>query len=401
MHVKSCNYGAIPTTARVAITPESPAAPSAVTIVPRRRVRPTLLPAVTVVGGVAIVAIYSARPLGARVGAARDAAAPSSFCSPADGSWSVAWRDEFDGDALDPSKWAVTLGADEGSMRAARGTADNVWVADGALVLRSRATPAGLFESGAVTTRGRAAWSGRARVCVRARLPAATTVGEGARAVANASRGLWPAHWLLPDDVCRADAYAPPDVAVPDLPPGASCWPDKGEIDIMEMINGDGITRVAYHYSSAYPAEPCARDDRNSWIAAETRLDGAADGSAPSAARWRDAWREYAVEIGADDELSDAARSDGGSVPVAFAVDGEPLPLAVTYLDGLLAEGLMPRRAHAPRFRDIAYYLVLNTAIGKDGTWSGAPDEHTAFPFHHYVDYVRVARPTPTVVVAK
>ena len=170
----------------------------------------------------------------------------------------------------------------------------------------------------------------------------------------------------------------------------------------MEMINGDGIVRVAYHYSSTFPALSCARDDRNSWIAGETRVDAAAarpssdaaaaddaaEPAAPSAARWRDEWREYAVEIGPDHD----SRAGGGA-PVRFAIDGVELPLAVTYLDGLLAEGLAPDEAGAPRFADVAYYLLLNTAVGRDGTWSGAPDARTAPPVYHYVDYVRVARP--------
>ena len=41
------------------------------------------------------------------------------------------------------------------------------------------------------------------------------------------SQGIWPAHWMMPD--------------VDD------CWPSKGEIDIMEMVNGDGVTHGTYH----------------------------------------------------------------------------------------------------------------------------------------------------------
>ena len=45
----------------------------------------------------------------------RDAAAAASFCSPADGSWSVVWRDEFDGDALD-AECACTVSGDHGGI---------------------------------------------------------------------------------------------------------------------------------------------------------------------------------------------------------------------------------------------------------------------------------------------
>ena len=214
---------------------------------PRRRPRGAALSLAAVLSLVPLAALVRhsvcAPPAGDPQEGERTPEPSASFCSPADGTWRVAWRDEFDGDALDQSKWAPVLGRDEGSMRAARGLADNVWVADGALVLRTARAAAAAdddydandddtstagWTSGAVTTRGRAAWAGRARVCVRARLPGATPPGGDATspvAVANASQGIWPAHWLLPDDVRESDAYAPPDARA--AAKNGSCWPDK------------------------------------------------------------------------------------------------------------------------------------------------------------------------------
>ena len=98
--------------------------------------------------------------------------------------------------------------------------ADSVWVEDGALVIQSNATWNGTawnnLTSGAVFSQHKQAWKGPTRVCVRAKLPGAPQ-GKGA--------GIWPAHWLMPND--------------------KSCWPCHGEIDIMEMINGDGILEEA------------------------------------------------------------------------------------------------------------------------------------------------------------
>ena len=47
------------------------------------------------------------------------------------------------------------------------------------------------------------------------------------------SVGMWPAHWMMPND--------------------SSCWPDHGEIDIMEMINGDGSSHATYHWNKKFP----------------------------------------------------------------------------------------------------------------------------------------------------
>ena len=127
------------------------------------------------------------------------------------------WADEFDGAALDPSNWAADVGPPGDSRtRDAAAAADAVAVGGGALTIRTDAAWNGSAwtgaTSGAVQTRGRRSWAGRSRVCVAAALPGGGGAGRG--------RGVWPAHWLMPDD--------------------DSCWPCHGEIDIMEMIDGDG-----------------------------------------------------------------------------------------------------------------------------------------------------------------
>ena len=48
------------------------------------------------------------------------------------------------------------------------------------------------------------------------------------RAHTATGQGIWPAHWMMPDN--------------------KACWPSNGEIDIMEMVNGDGITHATYHW---------------------------------------------------------------------------------------------------------------------------------------------------------
>ena len=47
-----------------------------------------------------------------------------------------------------------------------------------------------------------------------------------------------------------------------------------------------------------------------------------------------------------------------------------------------------------PKFFDVPWYLILNTALG--GGWPGSVTNETAFPITHEIDYVRVARPRTT-----
>ena len=58
-------------------------------------------------------------------------------------------------------------------VRDSQGTRDNVYLQDGALVLRSQRQQAGdyNFTSGAVETQGKVSWKGLTRACVSAKLP--------------------------------------------------------------------------------------------------------------------------------------------------------------------------------------------------------------------------------------
>ena len=43
------------------------------------------------------------------------------------------------------------------------------------------------------------------------------------------------------------------------MPDTAGCWPDLGEMDILEMINGDGRAHATYHWNANYPAKNCTQ----------------------------------------------------------------------------------------------------------------------------------------------
>ena len=114
--------------------------------------------------------------------------------------WSLVWYDEFEGEAVDPSKWDVEDAALEKNNELQYYTPEDVYAESGYLVLRSQKRRMGtrLYTSGLVETKGR--FSQRyGWFEVRAQLPK--------------GQGIWPAHWLLPE---------------------GGAWPP--EIDIMELL---------------------------------------------------------------------------------------------------------------------------------------------------------------------
>ena len=209
---------------------------------------------------------------------------------------------------------------------------DSVAVRGGRLVLTSqrRERLGRNFTTGAVNTWGKASWSASAaaapfRLCISAILPG----------VPGRAAGVWPAHWLMPHD--------------------DSCDPDEGEMDIMEMVNGDGKHYSTYHWQDDYPKTKCAFPHNHQSVAAMANLTRG----------WNTTLHEFAVERGAEH--------------VAFALDGKVILNATSKQGGA-------------KFSPVKWYLILNTAIG--GGWPGPPQPETVFPITHEIDYVRVARPT-------
>jgi len=190
--------------------------------------------------------------------------ASNSFCDQ-DG-WNMIWQDEFDAIFLNASTWTVDTGSNNSKVRNSTGTLENVYLEDGNLVLRTQKERRGdyFYTSGAVASKGKKSWAGSSRVCISATLPGGGSSHKG--------DGIWPAHWLMPD----SDA----------------CWPTNGEIDIMEMINSDGVLHGTYHWS-----EECNKNDFN---AGTTNMSAEDFGSQ---------YHEYAVEYNSD--------------RISWALDGE------------------------------------------------------------------------------
>lgn len=272
--------------------------------------------------------------------------------------WEVVWSDDFDGDALDTSKWKPEescWGGGNDERQCYTGRTDNIAVEEGALRLVARPevyegflnpvekrTESPLrrtqqYTSGKVRTRDIVSWK-YGRFSARMKLP------EG--------QGTWPAFWMMPQD----SAYGR--------------WPLSGEIDIMEAVNlgtpcdeclggAENRTSGALHFGELPP--------ENTYLFNKTESSASADPSGE--------WHVYAVEW-----------ADG---VIQWLVDGEVFLRATAedwYTGSPKAEG----REAAPF--DQPFYLMLNLAVGGrlPEEENGQGFDPTSFPAELTVDWVRV-----------
>ena len=119
----------------------------------------------------------------------------------------LVWSDEFNGGALDQTKWGYDLGGGgwgNNELEAYTNSTDNVFLSGGNLVIQARRQQSGnnSYTSGRILTKGKQNFQ-FGRIDVRAKLPK--------------GKGIWPAIWMLGADIDQNN------------------WPRCGEIDIMEL----------------------------------------------------------------------------------------------------------------------------------------------------------------------
>ncbi|HQL54939.1 MAG: family 16 glycosylhydrolase [Phycisphaerae bacterium] len=157
--------------------------------------------------------------------------------------WTLIWQDEFDGSTVDTTKWRVENLHLNKNNELQYYAPDEVYIQSGELVLRSRQRyycgydddghwGCYNYTSGLVETRDRFA-TGYGRIEVRAKLPS--------------TKGIWPAHWMMPD---------------------AGGWPP--EIDIMELL-GHEPTRV--YMSHHWGTWPDVQTDTGSYVGPDFSQD--------------------------------------------------------------------------------------------------------------------------------
>ncbi len=256
--------------------------------------------------------------------------------SPAIPSWTLVWSDEFNGSngsAVDSSKWVSETGGGgwgNNELEYYTRRLENASQQNGNLVIK-------VLQEKYTGTDGVTRNYTSARLKTQGKFSQAYGRFE-ARIKIPRGQGIWPAFWMLSDDIDKAG------------------WPACGEIDIMENIG----------------KEP-------------TLVHGTIHGPGYSGANG----------IGAPYALpGDQRFADDFDI---FAVEWEPNAIRF-YVDDHLYATRTP--ADLPKgtkwVYDHPFFLLVNVAVG--GLWPGNPDESTVFPQTMLVDYVRVyARANSTV----
>jgi beta-glucanase (GH16 family) len=240
--------------------------------------------------------------------------------------WILTWHDEFDGPdgtAVDPTKWKHDVGGSGwGNQEREYYTdgAQNAVQQGGNLVITATPTGASQYQC----------WYGTCSY-TSARLLSqglfSQTYGRfEARAKMPFGQGLWPAFWMLGENIDTVS------------------WPACGEIDILETIGSDvtdnhgSLHAPGYDPTALYPL--------------------------PGGAKYSDDFHTFAVEW------------EQGTV--RFYVDDT---LYETHTSSDVGGGTWEFDGHP-------FFVLFNVAVG--GQWPGDPDGTTTFPQTLQVDWVRV-----------
>lgn len=237
------------------------------------------------------------------------------------------WSDEFSGPAgakPDPSKWTYDLGATGWGNKELENYTNSSESAfldgKGHLVIQAIKDAQGGFTSARLKTQGRFSFT-YGHVEARMKLP------QG--------QGLWPAFWMLGNDIKKLG------------------WPACGEVDIMENLGREPAIVHGTVHGPGYSGK--------NGITAQYTLPGS-------------------PALSEDFHLYAA---DWAPNRIAFSIDGH---VYSTVTPASLPPGTTWVYNHP-------FFLLVNLAVG--GAWPGNPDATTSFPQQLTVDYIRVYKPSP------
>ncbi|MCC8251342.1 glycoside hydrolase family 16 protein [Saccharothrix luteola] len=245
------------------------------------------------------------------------------------GTMAVTFAEEFNGPAgtrPDASKWNTEVGDNNGNNREHQyyTTSASNAAMDGAgnLVITARKENPGNYNC----------WYGRCQY-TSARINTAgkftTTYGKvEARMKMPRGKGIWPAFWMLGQDINSGNP-----------------WPGSGEIDIMEFLGHDLDTVYGTIHGPGY--------------------SGAGGiGMAHNGPNFADGFHTFAIEW--------------SPTGIAWSVDGN------------VYQRRTPADVGGNQWVfNKPFFIILNLAVG--GEWPGYPDATTTFPQQFVIDYVRVS----------
>lgn len=267
----------------------------------------------------------------------------------------LVWSDEFEGEALDRSKWTPELSCWGGGNKERQCYVDspeNISVKDGVLTLTARKqTHSGYEMAQDNPDRGRIVTQGFTSAKVRTKNLADWTYGRfEARIKLPKGQSTWPAFWMLP----QTETYGG--------------WPNSGEIDIMEAVNLGAAceTCVGGEENRSMGALHFGRD----WPENEFHVE-TFDLSRNSLEAWHIYsvnWREGLIEWSVNDQVFFSLTEEDWFTPTTKKTDNPNAPF------------------------DHPFYLILNLAVGgnlPDGRNEGDFNPNS-FPAEMKVDWVRV-----------
>jgi len=260
----------------------------------------------------------------AGAGTAGGAGTSSTGCTSTTTGYNLVWSDEFNGpagSAVDNTKWTFDVGGTgwgnneleyytNGTNNAALDGAGNL-----VITAKKESMSGKDYTSARIKTQG-------LKTFTYGRIEARMKIAQG--------QGIWPAFWMLGEDI------------------GTNPWPACGEIDIMENIGKEPNILHATIHGPGYSA-----------------------GEGPT--------KQYMLP------------APVASAFHVFAIEWEMNAIR-WYVDGTLYSTKTP--ADLPNGSNWVYshpfFIILNLAVG--GGWPGNPDNTTTFPQTLQVDYVRVCQ---------
>jgi beta-glucanase (GH16 family) len=230
----------------------------------------------------------------------------------------LVWRDEFEGASLNTGNWTFETGTGTngwGNNELQYYRQENTSLQNGFLVIAAKKeTFQGRdYTSSRIITKDKRSFR-YGRVDIRAALPK--------------GQGIWPALWMLGSNIATAP------------------WPACGEIDIMEMVGGNGR---------------------------ENTIHGTA--------HWDNNGQH--ANYGQGNTLTSGIYADEFHV---FSIVWTETSIK-WYRDDILYNTVDVTPAGLSEFKN-EFFFVFNVAVG--GNWPGSPDTSTAFPQNLIVDYIRV-----------
>lgn len=231
--------------------------------------------------------------------------------------YNLVWQDEFEADQLsDDYTFEIGTGSNGwGNNESQYYREENTRLEDGYLVIQAKEEnfQGQEYTSSRIITEGKKEFK-YGRFDIRARMPY--------------GQGLWPAIWMLGSNFRQVG------------------WPHCGEIDIMEMIGGQG-REATVHGTVHWQSDNGYASFTNS----EELID----------ATLAEKFHVFSIIW---DENS-----------ITWLIDNEPYGTIDT------------TPAHLDEFRE-EFFFIFNVAVG--GNWPQYPDETTTFPQEMWIDYVRV-----------